>query len=172
MCQETLELNNELLSTVTRCSANSGDANNETLLGKQLRKISAALSLPRLLCVIKINRGGLHLQQEGTHRDTDLHGLVELVRGGQDVDAGARHPEGRYVVRHPSEARAEAVCALSSGRPGGSGDAAGSRVGLGQEWGQEQHRGPGRKPFCVIMTPQPDNCERSPTTQTRYLTPS
>lgn len=54
MCQETLELNNELLSTVTWCSASSGGANKETLLGKQLRKWSAAPSL-LVCCAIKIN---------------------------------------------------------------------------------------------------------------------
>ena len=59
------------------------------------------------------------------------------------MDVGARHPEGGHVLRHPSEVGAEAVCAVSAGRPGrGPGDMSGGRVGFGQQGGQQQHRGP------------------------------
>lgn len=58
------------------------------------------------------------------------------------MDVGARDPEGGYVLCHPSEVGAEAVCALSSRRPGGPGDTSGGRVGLSQEGSQQQHGGP------------------------------
>lgn len=69
---------------------------------------------------------------------THLHGLVELVRRGQDVHAGTWNPEGRHMVGHPSEVAAEAVAAaLSSDRPGRPGVAPGGGVSLGQEGGQQ-----------------------------------
>lgn len=92
------------------------------------------------------------IQKVYFHGDTDLHGLVELVGRGEKVDVGARDPEGGYVLSHPSEVGAEAVCALSSGRPGGPGDTSGGRVGLSQEGSQQQHGGPAGKRgtcFCV-----------------------
>lgn len=61
-------------------------------------------------------------------QDTDLHGLVELVRRGENVNVGAWHPEGGYVLCYPLEVRAEAACALSSGRACGFGDASGGWV--------------------------------------------
>lgn len=74
--------------------------------------------------------------------DTDLHGLVELIGGREDVDAGARHPEGGNVLGHPSEVAAEAVGALSSGRAGGGpGHAVRRRVGFGEQGSEQQHGG-------------------------------
>lgn len=70
---------------------------------------------------------------------TDLHGLVELIGGREDVDAGARHPEGGNVLGHPSEVAAEAVGALSSGV--GPGHAVWRRVGFGQQRSEQQHGG-------------------------------
>lgn len=67
------------------------------------------------------------------------------------MDAVARHAEGRHVFRHPLEVGAEAAGALSAGRPGGPGDPAGGRVRLGQEGGQQQHRGPGRRRRIVYL---------------------
>ncbi len=58
------------------------------------------------------------------------------------MDVGAWHPEGGYMLCHPSEMRAEAVCALSSSRPSGPGDTSGGRVGFSKEGSKQQHRGP------------------------------
>lgn len=76
-------------------------------------------------------------------RDTDLHSLVELVRRGEDVDVGAWQPEGGYVLCYPSEVRAEAACALSSGWTSGLGDASGGWVSFGQQRSQQQYGGAG-----------------------------
>lgn len=63
------------------------------------------------------------------------------------MDVGARHPEGRDMFGHPSEVGAEAVGALSSGRPGGPGDTVGGGVGFSQERGQKEHGGSGEDTF-------------------------
>lgn len=52
---------------------------------------------------------------DGNSLNTNLHGQVELFRGGQYFDVASWNPEGGYLLRHPLEMGAEAIGALSSG---------------------------------------------------------
>ena len=70
-----------------------------------------------------------------------LDGLVELAGGGEHVDVRARHPEAGRVLGHPLELGEEAILLLESRRPG---DTVGGGLCLGQQGGQQKHRGPER----------------------------
>lgn len=70
------------------------------------------------------------LEKASTTHTPYLHGVVELVRGCEDVDVCAGHPEGRHVFCHPAEAGTEAIGALNFSRPRGPDDRKGRGVCL------------------------------------------
>lgn len=93
----------------------------------------------RLGCFVS----ALHCRTGNCDCDTYLHGLVELVRWGQNVNVAAWHPECGYVLCDPSEVSVEAACALSSGWTCGLGHRSGGWVRFSQQGSQQQHGGAG-----------------------------